>query len=82
MKKHADARKPLQAWVADVEAATWQRPQDVRDRYASVDFIRDGLAVFDIKGNDYRLAAQIGFNRGTVSVLKVGTHAEYNTWKL
>jgi mRNA interferase HigB len=82
MKKHADARKPLQAWVADVEAATWQRPQDVRDRYASVDFIRDGLVVFDIKGNDYRLAAQIGFNRGTVSVLKVGTHAEYNTWKL
>ena len=82
MKKHADARKPLQAWVADVEAATWRRPQDVRDRYASVDFIRDGLAVFDIKGNDYRLAAQIGFNRGTVSVLKVGTHAEYNTWKL
>lgn len=82
MKKHADARKPLQAWVADVEAAKWQRPQDVRDRYASVDFIRDGLAVFDIKGNDYRLAAQIGFNRGTVSVLKVGTHAEYNTWKL
>ena len=82
MNKHADARKPLQAWVADVEAAKWQRPQDVRDRYASVDFIRDGLAVFDIKGNDYRLAAQIGFNRGTVSVLKVGTHAEYNTWKL
>ena len=78
MKKHADARKPLQAWVAEVEAATWRSRQDVLERYPRTSFIRDGLAVFDIKGNDYRLAAQIGFNRGTVSVLKVGTHAEYD----
>jgi mRNA interferase HigB len=82
MKKHADARKPLQAWVGEVEAATWRTPQDVLDRYPRTDFIRGSLAVFDIKGNDYRLAAQISFNRCTVSVLKVGTHAEYDTWTL
>ena len=82
MNKHADARKPLQAWLAEVEAATWRAPQDVLDRYPRTDFIRGGLTVFDIKGNDYRLAAQMGFNRGTVSVLKVGTHAEYDTWTL
>ena len=28
------------------------------------------------------LAVQIGFNSGTISVLKVGTHAEYNAWRL
>lgn len=82
MNKHADARKPLQAWLAEVEAATWRTPQDVLDRYPRTNFIRGGLAVFDIKGNDYRLAAQIGFNRSTVSVLRVGTHAEYDTWTL
>jgi len=82
MKKHADVRKPLQAWVAEVEAAEWGKPQDVRDRYSSVDFIRDGLAVFDIKGNDYRLEAQIGFNSEVFSVLRVGMHAEYDTRKL
>ena len=82
MKKHAEARKPLQAWLTEVEAATWRTPQEVLDRYPRTDFIRGGLAVSDIKGNDYRLAAQIGFNRGTVSVLRVGTHAEYDTWTL
>ena len=82
MKDHADVRRLLQTWLAEVEAATWQTPQDVLDRYPRASFIREGLAVFRIKGNDYRLAAQIGFNRGTVSVLKVGTHAEYDTWTL
>ena len=82
MKDHADVRGPLRAWLAEVEAATWLTPQDVLDRYPRTSFISKGRAVFDIKGNDYRLAAQIGFNSGTISVLKVGTHAEYDTWRL
>lgn len=82
MKKHADSRKALQAWLSEAEAATWRTPQDVRERYPSVDFVGKGRAVFDIKGNDYRLVAQVGFNSGVVSVQKVGTHAEYDTWTL
>jgi mRNA interferase HigB len=82
MKDHADVRGQLQAWLADVEAAAWRTQQEVLDRYLRTSFVRKGLAVFRVKGNDYRLAAQIGFNRGTVSVLKVGTHAEYDTWTL
>jgi len=82
MKDHADARRPLQAWLDDVSAATWRTQQDVLDRYPRASFPRKGLAVFRIKGNDYRLVAQIGFNSGVVSVQKVGTHAEYDTWTL
>lgn len=82
MKKHADSRNALRAWLAEAEEATWRSPHDVRDRYPSVDFVRKGLAVFDIKGNDYRLVAQIAFSTGVVIVQKVGTHAEYDTWTL
>jgi len=82
MKKHADSRGALQAWLSEVESARWTSPQDVLDRYPRTSFIRKGLAVFNIKGNDYRLAAQIGFNRGVVHVLRIGTHAEYDTWNL
>ena len=82
MKKHADSRKALQAWLAEADAADWHTPQEVRERYPSVDFVRNGLAVFDIKGNDYRLVAQIAFNTGVVVVQRVGTHAEYDTWTL
>ncbi len=81
-RKHADSRNALQAWLAEAEAADWRSGQDVLDRYPRNDFIRKGSAVFDVKGNDYRLVAQIGFNRAVVRVLKVGTHAEYDTWTL
>lgn len=82
MKDHADARGALQSWTADVEAASWQTQQDVTDRYPTASFLRERVAVFNIKGNHYRLAAQISFKMGIVRVLRVGTHAEYDTWKL
>jgi len=82
MKAHADARGALQSWKAEVEAATWHTQQDVMDRYPRTSFLRKRVAVFRIKGNDYRLAAQISFKNGIVQVQRVGTHAEYDTWTL
>jgi mRNA interferase HigB len=82
MTAHADARKPTEAWKAEVEAAEWRTQQDVTDRYATASFLRDRVAVFNIKGNRYRLAAQISFKRSIVRVLRVGTHAEYDMWTL
>ena len=82
MQAHADARGAVQAWVAEVEAANWKTQQDVTDRYPTASFLMERVAVFNIKGNHYRLAAQISFKMGIVRVLRVGTHAEYDTWKL
>jgi mRNA-degrading endonuclease HigB of HigAB toxin-antitoxin module len=38
--------------------------------------------VFRIKGNDYRLAARIDVANGIVRIVAVGTHAEYDRWRL
>ncbi len=38
--------------------------------------------MFGIKGNDYRLAARIDFANGVVRIVAVGTHAEYDRWRL
>jgi len=35
-------------------------------------------AVFDIKGNRYRLIVNIHFNTGIVFIRFIGTHADYN----
>lgn len=82
MKAHADARAALQAWRAEVELAAWQTRQDVIARYPRTSFLRERVAVFNIKGNDYRLVARVSFKNGVVRVLRVGTHAEYDKWTL
>ena len=80
-KAHADVRTAIEAWVADVENADWRTQQDVTERFPSTSFLKERLAIFDIKGNNYRVEAQISFKSGVVRVLRAGTHAEYDKWK-
>jgi hypothetical protein len=77
-KKHADARRPLNAWQTDVEYSTWLSPQDIKDKYASVDFLSGNRAIFNIKGNAYRLVVAVRYRNGLVVIDWVGTHAEYS----
>ena len=82
MRAHADARPALSTWLSHVGAATGAVRSTILERYPRASVIRDGLVVFDIKGNDYRLAARIDFDNSIVRVLKVGTHADYDRWSL
>lgn len=36
------------------------------------------MAVFNIKGNKYRLVTKIAYRTGTVFIKWIGTHAEYS----
>ena len=57
--KFPDARRWLDAWLQEVESAAWTRPQDLRDRYATASFLSDGLVIFNVRGNNYRLEANL-----------------------
>jgi antitoxin component HigA of HigAB toxin-antitoxin module/mRNA-degrading endonuclease HigB of HigAB toxin-antitoxin module len=82
MKFHADARPALSTWLSRVVAASWRSPLEILERYPRASMIRNGLVVFDIKGNDYRLAVRVDFDNAIVRILKVGTRAEYDKWSL
>ena len=82
MTMHADARPALRTWLARTAAAHWRNPQEMLAWYPRASVIRKRLVVFDIKGNDYRLAVRIDFDNAIVRVLKIGTHAEYDKWSL
>jgi len=49
----------------------------LRATFGSVDHV-DGLTVFDIGGNKYRLIAAIHYNRRKVYIRNVLTHSEYD----
>lgn len=78
-KKHPDVEGPLKAWHHEVERASWQGPNDVRELYRTADFIANGRIIFNIGGNKYRLVVQVKYGPlFLVYVRFVGTHQEYN----
>ncbi len=76
--KHRDAENPLKAWFKEVEAAEWNSPEDVRALYRTASIVSDTRAVFNIKGNHYRLVVSINYAAKLVFVKFFGTHAEYD----
>ena len=81
-KNHADARRSLAKWIQETKEADWQSPDDIKAAYLSASILSDHRVVFNIKGNNYRLLVHVNYRRKLVSVLQLGTHAEYSKWNL
>jgi mRNA interferase HigB len=81
-KKHPDAERPLQAWFRTIESNLFIDFNGLRDTLASADYI-DGLTVFNIGGNKYRLITLIHYNRRKVFIRAALTHSDYDRghWK-
>lgn len=79
---HQPAEKPLQAWYHTMESEVFTDFNDLHNTFPSADLV-DGLTVFNIGGNKYRLIAAIHYNRRKVYIRSVLTHAEYdrNDWR-
>jgi mRNA interferase HigB len=78
--RHPQAKSWVSAWVKEVHAASWRRPQDVKDRYASASFVGDDKVIFNVKGNSFRMEVLINYSVGIVRVIRCGTRAEYDRW--
>ena len=79
---HPDAERPLQAWYRIMESEVFADFNDLRATFVSADYV-DGLTIFNIGGNKYRLIAAIHYNRYKVFIRAVLSHAEYDRgdWK-
>ena len=81
-KAHPDAQSRVEAWEAEVEEAVWQTPHDLQRQFSKVDIPGNQQPIFDIRGNRYRLWVKITYKLGTVLVKAIGTHKEYDGWKI
>lgn len=77
-KRHSDAEGGLKSWLAEVEAADWKTPADVKASYRSASILQDSRVVFNICGNKYRLIVWINFDFHTVYIRFLGTHKDYD----
>ena len=80
--KMVDVASQLDSWIQEVKAAKWNRPLDIKMRYATADFFKNNHIVINLKGNKYRLLFRVSYKQGIVSVKKIGKHSEYSRWKL
>lgn len=81
-RRHNQAKGYLEAWVDEVRRADWVTSHDIKKRYSTASFLSDNRVVFNIKGNDYRLVVQVVYINGIVKIERIGTHAEYDKWRL
>jgi len=70
--------KTMSAWKEEVQAAKWQKPTDVQNKYGSADQIGDSRIVFNICGNKYRLVVKFNYPFQVARVRFAGTHKEYD----
>lgn len=78
--QYRDAVGPLKAWFAETEKVQWKNTAQVKASFGTVDFVQ-GLAVFNIHGNKYRLIVDINFEYQSVYVHFVGTHKHYDNFE-
>jgi mRNA interferase HigB len=81
-REHPDLAAPLDVWYRISKKSAWKSLVDTRKQFPTADLI-GSITVFNIKGNEYRLIAQIFYAEQTVLVRAVLTHAEYDRerWK-
>ena len=79
---HADSAASINAWVAEATKAQWKNPMELKARFPKADTPGGGNTIFDIAGNKYRLWCLITYKNGIILVKKIGTHKEYDKWKI
>jgi len=78
VEKHPECRQEIAELVRELESTTFASPQRLLERYPSCKVLDGQVVVFKVRGNRYRLSAQVAYNTQTMVVLALETHAEYD----
>ncbi len=81
--RYPESRIPLNSWYKIVSRTDYNSIAELKRTFPSTDYV-DGLFVFNVGGNKYRLIAAIHFNTKMIYIMHVVTHGEYNKnkWKV
>jgi mRNA interferase HigB len=77
-ERNPSSKQHLQTWIAEVRAANWKQPADIKEKFRNASILKNRRVVFNIKGNEHRLVVAIAYLHQRVFIKFVGTHAEYD----
>ena len=75
---HADSKGALEVWYRVVKQGKWTCFNDIKKVFRSVDVLQGNRAVFNIKGNTYRLVVLIDYEFHVIFIRFIGTHKQYD----
>jgi mRNA interferase HigB len=76
-ERHRDLAGPVDVWYRIAKKAGWRSLTDVRRVFPGADAV-SRFTIFNIKGNAYRLIAEINYRTQKIFLRHVLTHAEYS----
>ena len=77
-KNYPEVEQPLKSWYDEVLNANWKSPNELKKQFRNASVITNKRVVFNIKGNSYRLIADIEYRIGIVFIVWIGTHKKYD----
>lgn len=80
VKRHPDSKSSLTAWYKIARKAHWRNLAGVRLVYPHADLVGN-YTVFNIRGNHYRLIAEIDYQFQQILIREILTHEEYDKGK-
>ena len=81
-QQHANAKKKIESWENEIKDALWKTPYEMKQKFPTADPVGKKNTIFNICGNQYRLWVLIDYENQMVLVKKIGTHSEYEKWKI
>ncbi|MGN6293420.1 MAG: type II toxin-antitoxin system HigB family toxin [Chitinophagaceae bacterium] len=76
--KNPTAAKAVWKWYQEAKTADWGSFSELKKTFGSADYAENGLVIFNVGGNKYRIIARVIFRTRTLFIKFIGTHAQYN----
>jgi mRNA interferase HigB len=82
VRLHPDSHSSLNAWYKIAKKARWRNLAEVRQFYPHADLV-GSYTIFNIRGNNYRLVAEINYQYQQILTRQILTGEEYDEdkWK-
>ena len=76
--RYKSAEQAIRSWIYEVRYSDWNNAAELKAKYKNASIINSKRVVFNIRGNNFRLVADMEYQLKIVFVVWFGTHGDYD----
>ena len=82
IEKYPSSKEAVLRWHLLCKLSDWSAFEDIKKVFPATDAVGNGLYVFNVGGNKFRIIVRIIFKTRTMFIRFIGTHGQYDKVKL